>query len=840
MPPSQVLPPDSDKKEVYDPDSSRPITRPDLNGAGDKRANPKSERANNKYGEKAGDTGSSKTAADKATEAAGGMADRVGQGFSPEYAVASKTVKGVQKAKEFVLGEKNRKKSAITSIVVVAATVGIAAFISTLPNQTISLMSQLENHFFAGIEADLDQMSDRLVSDYIKHRILQRMGLQCKSSVNLKKCIAEGKARFNKVECADDDEVCKLFNSWDDSDLAGQFAGNGITFTEEDGRVFMNGDGLPDGKLDVTDFSKSDAENLFENKEVVSSGFVDTLHFVKNKLVVVVGSYLHNIFTKLFHGVIFDGDGLGSREEETDNISEEAKQGAEQATVEGEVVDDYTAETEAAMQCIADEECNPAQRTAGTTDAAADPVAGTPESSEEASADQALDEVSTKFGSEKLAGLLQNYNDLKTKGTDAMADALARAITGITGADVSKESIKVIADKFSVIGWIQMAASIVNFIHGADLKLKALNFSIHAAPFIAMFVAYASESDKQKSQCTNSTDGHCQNDFTMIGSFANALHANGSTASSSPFVQYATNPNTTTQTAASVHSNLMQNHLALNDYSNALTNASKGLNAIPGFNWLADLASLINKIINGVLAPINGLVARLFNVTGINDLIGKATGPLLIALSNNLFPMPNLTNLSGGNLGSILAIGNHLSASKAGMSLGGKRVSFKVASEIGDAQENYEFHQFQQRPLFARIFAADSPYSLVSKLSLDVPPSLSTMFTSLIDDPFGKVYSSFSTVVHPHFAYAAAAQDVSPDGVSDNLVPLNDSVFTTDSEAYQKQHNCVEQQKKDYPDWNKEVATDPDTGQVYHTQANGCLLMERTIESMGKVSGLGD
>jgi hypothetical protein len=174
---------------------------------------------------------------------------------------------------------------------------------------------------------------------------------------------------------------------------------------------------------------------------------------------------------------------------------------------------------------------------------------------------------------------------------------------------------------------------------------------------------------------------------------------------------------------------------------------------------------------------------------------------------------------------------------------GGKALTPTQAGALTDQQEQQQMQQFQQQPLFARIFSTDTPYSLVSKLSLDVPLSFGSAFqgtmADIMSNPFSQVFHSFSTIFTSGIAHAATAAQADPAGVTQNGIPTSDPVFTTDPGTYWTQNNCAQQEAQGWPIWNSPANTsiNPDTGQLEHNTTNGCLLIINSTKAAGAVAG---
>ncbi len=754
--------------------------------------------------------------------------------FNPEGAAAKSTF---QKAKDALVGgKKEKKRSVIVTLSVIAGVALGLGFLAELPYEVIPLTQSLQNHLLAGVSENMTLESDRLASDYARDRMERSLGLRCK---NLRTCVKNAKAVFGK--CKEADNVCKMFREWDNSDLLGQFEEKGITFSKEGDTWFIHSGAIPEGKLDVTEVVRDKNANLFEFAEKKIPGFGDTLREIKEATIVSKGSYFHNIFTKLFR-VLWTGDGKGTRvkdKDTTDAQKADAFQGADTLTT-----DVAAADVAVAAECLADQKCAPEKTNPGTGDAAQDQTAGQPESDTRVEMNQAEEAAVSKFGSKKLGALLKSYADLKAKGKNALADAIANAISGATGADLSKEATRELIDKLGgVEAIVQISAQVLNFAHSEGNKLKALYFMVHYGPDIVRASEFLAESDKERSGCYDN-NGECQNDLTMIGSFARALHNKGANATDSSYVNHVINGNYDEQSTETIHSDLAFRHLALNGYSNPITQLTSFANKIPFFGTLVGFVNILNSIIGAIAFLPNLLIQTIIHATHLDAISGKVLSALLIWITYHALPVGGIIDPRGDDLGSTIGIGIHLMAWTAGDAIGGKRLTPLQAATLSNMHLDAQHRSFEQRPLFARIFAKDTQYSLVSQISLKLPSSFGDLFqgsfTSLLQNPLNKTLGSIASIFHPGSVFAAATPEKSPDGVWENGLPADDPLYTTNSETYQNEHHCVPQSKKDYPHWNAHIATDPDTQQIYHTQTEGCLTQQRAMEGMGILNGYSD
>ena len=794
---------------------------------------------------------------------AGGAALEAAGFFNPE---AKEAIALAQRLKGLFSG-KNKKKTLVSGGVIAGvAAVIIGAVITLLPNQAVSLMSGLENRYFAAAEHDLTKASNRLISDYIKNRIFPNVGVcgPTTNPVKFYKC-AKSKVRNNGKSVADDPINGKngLLDAWDGYDIAGQYADKGITFSKSGGKYLISSDSLPGGSIDVTAWANGKNTDLVEYLTQKSPEFATTFVKVTQSLIVTSGSFLRTIFAKMIptRWCIMDCKPGTEQDEHNDTAAnkEEFLQGNEVDRMDSA----YGVVAADAETCLMDSNCDPANRQPQNNGPASNDVtAGAEKSAEDIKEAGDVVNVATKFGSAKLGKLVGVYNALLAKGADAMATIVSNALLGHLGVDMSAASIKNLTNDvfkfFGIAQWIQLIASVVVFAQQAQTKLTALNYAIHAAPFLQEFAMYAAGSDEQKSQANHP-------DATELGSMVSGLNApdaqgNPSSATQSPLVRQAIDPNNPSNpTNAQIHSYLTAGHFALNGYSNILTQMSAALNKDPAFGVLAAVAKVISGVIGTLFKPINFLIVQALKLLGIEHLIASAMGALMNWLVTVAFGMPNLAHPSGEDRGTINAVGAHLGGGLAAQNIGGMALTPQQSSVLVGEQYNANRQAFESQPLFARMFATDTPYSLVSRLATDMPLGFSSMvrssFANLLENPLGRLFGSFGSVLHPDNVFAAGAAQVEPDGVTDYGIPDSDPVFlipnckktktndcSVNLQTYWNTHGCAQQQQLDYPNWNSTANTtlNLDNGQTEHTTTNGCLLIQRAAEAAGTLAGFTD
>lgn len=758
----------------------------------------------------------------------------IGDALTPEG-----KLKNLKKAAEFA--KEHKKGMGIGTGVVTVIIFGFSTFGTiVIGNELNTIVTNAINKFLGIATHDVTKEADKELQNYIRNRIIKRLGPGCEDAATMsQEC--KDKVKGPTDATAETDPVNKLYDAWDQDDLMGKLSNAGIDFKDVNGKTHMFADGLPAEGIDITD-ALANEEDIF-NIDGLSQEVKDRLSNIVAELMPADGVMKHQELPEIEakKGIDFcvgvtgcdPENNNGDQATETDaEMAETADQIAyEETALDGSIVAD-------GMQCLLDTACTPDQHTNY------DPATGSDTSDLEEKFAHDGAQVLLAIKLQKVSDVFLKLQNLKGKGSDATVQVLADALSAITGTDISKDATDQAISQISEslagpVKWIQFAAIIVSDLSGAKNKLEVINYAVHEGPAILDAAKTAAALAEQKS-------GGNHISLLEVGSIVKSYtNAGGTSMTQSQWYQKTTDPQNTPSdvTSSSIGQELGAEKLGpLNHYSNFLAQASGGFNSIPGAGFLTDLASLVNSIVNGVLAPINGIISGFAGVTGLNDLIGKGAVVLIRFMVSELVAMPDLTSLDGRTHYDLFSEGfDHMGSGLAEANGGGK-LSAVGYTNINNEQQQVFLHQFQQKPLFARLFSTDTPYSLVSRLSLNFPSSfaigLQDTTMSLFTNPFSKVFHGFSTLFTSNIVHADTIE-TDPAGITQYGFQDSDPVFATDPEQYWQQHNCAQEEAQGWPTWNSSANTqiNPDTGQVEHLTTNGCLLIVNSAKAAGALAG---
>lgn len=430
--------------------------------------------------------------------------------------------------------------------------------------------------------------------------------------------------------------------------------------------------------------------------------------------------------------------------------------------------------------------------------------------------------------------------------TDALSTVLPEAVAGQA------------ADAIPVIGYLNLAATIVNDAGGASQKLKEVRYAVDVTAAAAMYSTYSTMSDEIHTGGDNAN---------VVGSFVNALGPSstnvdntevGGTSSAEGTPLYASisgdqsNEMPTTSTSGSLIS-------SLSGTADAATTTPASPTVAPPHQYLCNSGQPVPKdklicpeesvdggnsyanIISSTLdfsglteaAQIwKGTVGQAFGI--ISDIIGPAFqaaaadfdlqcklpgsstfDPYCTAKAfagqiapevenaavNSLIPDPFSSNMSGGRSFDMIALGADAEGSDSGHDIiGGQQLTPTQTAEITNQQETQAQQQFRSQPLFARLFSTDTQYSLISRLAMDVPlegrgPMIEGLFTSLLTNPFSKITASMNTLFN---AKTSADTTAAPDPFGVIQYGYPDSSSIPDNPETYWQQNCSDNSAQAY------------------------------------------
>lgn len=503
--------------------------------------------------------------------------------------------------------------------------------------------------------------------------------------------------------------------------------------------------------------------------------------------------------------------------------------------------------------------------------------------------DVTADELLAKYNAVKEAGF-QNY---------MVAQAVGKIVSIAGGDEAAQASAQeATSNALPVIGWANFVAQMIHKSGdlGPDMKKMAYLTNVTAAVSLwSMYESYADEIHTGHVTATevgSFTDslgpgGSSTPNDPELGGTADATQtplyqslmgdsSGNSTATTSSSVSllndlfpsaYADSTNTTSSSGSTSY--LCNNgepvpagklvcpeevlgggNSFLNSVSSTLS--SSGLTTVANV-WNDSIGAVYNSVFSLVGFVVNPLVQGATTVLDagcslpiqpdapyclVKSGISTEAPKIMKTAVNDVIPDPISDNMSGGRTFDMMAAGADASNNDyAHEGLGGEALTPTQTAELTNQQETEAQQSFSKQPIFARLFSTDSPYSLVSKLAVDMPSSLQSTeasFASILSDPFASLTHGFASIFSDKVS-AQAQPQADPFGITQYGYP--DGTIPTDPEAYWTA-NCSDNPSQAYENnnnWNQAASQtlDPNTGMPENTTTNPCLLIMATTGADG-------
>lgn len=723
-----------------------------------------------------------------------------------------------------------------------SALFGVLVFIALLPLKIEHIVQNLENKFTGTAQNAVEKETQNAFSSYMKNYVLASLHKPgCTSTASSKDCV-------DLSSCQVGNQFCKLYQGWHQARLEHNLAVNyGIEFGNSHGRIYMKAPGLvgsrglPANSIDITSFSDpANKTNIFDLPAVSRTEARQSLRAALNDATLwqkVMFHFRYGKFIETKYGLKRCIIACNIKDSFSDTLANK-KQAFAIATIE-RVIDPRSAALGDALKCFMDPNCKPEDRSGDGTPTEGDPTNGEINSVAESEVQNELDNAAASFGQKTLDNLAGEVDKLNQAGSIGQY-VLESALEKVGVSEVTKEAA---AKAFPIIGWINTAAEMAGDLGGLQAKIRDFQYAIKAASYAQYFEEFNTVASEMNS-------GHM--DATELGSFNQALSANGVDATQSPLYSklfdggLSTNKPTTSK--CSNGQPLASGTPFCPEYSlsststvgAALENASS---VVPG--PVKTIAGLWNSTIGQVLGLASGVTCSIPLISSVCSTFGSAIGgafkPILMWVVNSLFPTVISTIMPGDQAFVPLAGGADVSGNDyTHHSLGGQMLTpVQVAANLNE-QTAEQSADFKSQPLFARLFSTTDQYSLTSQLAMAMPSSFSSIATSGV---FSNPLSTFSSVASRLFSGAKAFADSTPQtddfAVTQYGYPTNDPVFSTDPVTEWDTLHCGDTSANGpTATWNRLATSNinADTGQAENNTNNPCLLLEATIESAGGLS----
>jgi hypothetical protein len=763
------------------------------------------------------------------------------------------------------------KYKLITGVIAGIISLIVTAFLVLIPLKIESIVSNIEGRFMASATSATQRQTDNLFTHYMTDHVLPALracGGRSTAVIN-RHCNAY---LNNTLTGGTTSPVHALYRGWRNGNLENKLARKyGIEFqfdrsanglrgewylktpdtSSKGDPIGANGSGLSG------EFNKASRADMRSSIKEATSFYNVMIRFKTDRL--LAEKYA------VKYCVVY----CGVRDAYT-NAKIQAKYAAKMFLIE-RVVQPRSAALSAVLGCIlvASSGCDgkaPTTCTASTCDE----LAGEAEDVAAANVEQAIGEASAGFGSETSDKLIKLISDIRIAG-GAQTYVVNKVITKFTSTNAIDE-VPVVGE----LGMLNQGLAFVNEAGGAGNKLQTYSYLVNAAAAVSVFTLFQSYADEIHT-------GHVT--ATEVGSFTNSL---GPGNQCQPAIEKCSGPpvnGTASAENTPLYSSLIEGNPSPGQSKTYLCNNNKplpkgklvcpeenlgaknqtlssidsalsstGLLAIAKAYESSPVASVFNAIQSATSYIASTLLSgaeTLLNIVDHGLIVSakNAAASIFKAIANDFVPVFGSPDQSAGRTFDMIVAGGAVSGSTfTHTGLGGQKLTPTQAAVITQQQETETQKEFQTQPLFARLFSTDTPYSLISKVAVDIPFGVSTSiqdgFASLLN-PLSALSSSFGSLLTGRSA-AAVTPGPDPFGVTQYGYP-NGSI-PSNPEAYWNA-NCSDNAAQGYQKtltqaqinagdkyWNDSTTTNPDNGQQDNNTVNPCMLIKSAAGSAGATS----
>ena len=738
----------------------------------------------------------------------------------------------------------NRHRKVITaSLITLLTGGGIAGFFGVSLffglTKVEGITQQLDSKFQTTIDASERTEENNLLKGYIVKHLLPGMGQNlCASTADTNRsCFVPGKSQGL---------VRSLYQAWSQKRLENQLASKyNFELFKQNGKTYMK----------VGDVSKALTSTdiaALENGTVDLADEARILGLVSNRISVddllsLAGkdaTLWDRIFFRLKYGKLLERK-YGIKlclvacdlKKKLDGKVSDFKNFFKAATVD-EVINPGSDEAAQALRDLVEGDDSDVKLQPTT-----DP--GLPEASP---AQDSVTQAFAQAGETTAADMVANYSDVVSKASAELADnsvdeIVAEKAVEEVGGKAAAGSASAAVDSVDPATWALIVSQIYRSLAVAGEVLKAYGFAVKVTSAIRMFMMLKTVVSEFHSGNTS---------IAALGSINDALHTNmtnsssdSADATSTPlYARYfggGVDPNSTSY-RCNDGSKVPTGKLVCSEElftagNQTVSNISNFLNGIPVISQLATAINSINQVIGDIT---NFAFSAACAVPGMSNLC-TAAGNALAQVSSGFIQwllnilLPNIftDHMSGGRIFDMAAAGADASYNKScQVQLGCAKLSNQQLSVIQNQEIAYQKRQFDAMPLFARMFSTSTPYSLVSRLAVIWPTSLtdaSTQVASAMGNPFKSLASIISNIFTSPHAFAASQPFDDPFGIIQYGYTADQ--IPSDPETYWNDH-C--QNNPTYAvDWENSQQQDPDTGEPVATSPQPCLLIQSSVESAG-------
>lgn len=758
--------------------------------------------------------------------------------------------KGLKLPGVFLFFKKHRKGSIAGVAIGVGMGGALFGFSALQPLKVVSIVNQLTG-FYGAPGSIISRESDKLVSRYFSRYVLPGLAgarPRCHTTAS-PGCVGNivGKG-----------PVARLFQSWKQAQIETSLAKRGVVFMREGNSVYMyvNGErALGDDVIKAVINGKAD---LF--KFIGKADRPSTIIAMRDA---IRGAYYEDDFLSVFKRFIVGRTAVNKYAaircifacKLYNPIKVTATQASNYAKnwIADQLINQYGGRMGTMMACllVGTGECSTKiDKLKSSTPEPGDTLTPVPpegpvspyeasmigEAAAETAASAAADIGAAEAGKEAAEKAISANRGFITA---ILAEALAKVMPEAL-ADTVVNALPIIG---TVISVTLIVAGLMVVADNGNPGLLHMTFYNNAMTAVKLFFAYSTVASETES-------GHMQAD--VLGSWTDTLTTNATgspddqaDATSTPLyaAMFGGNPPTSSykcNDGSSVPAGqLICPEEKLAQGNNILDAAHNVVNIFPPLLALAHLINSVNELMGHIGSGAFELACHIQDAvppgnscTNAVKAIGPLFGKFAEWFMSHLVASPFSSNMSGGRTFDMMAAGEDVLTNKTcQLQMGCAKITDQQASDLrAEAMEEAKA-SFAQRPIFARLFSTDTPYSLVSQLALALPstPSQASVeFMGVISNPLKAIGSMLATMFSGSKIFAASQAFPDPFGVIQ--YGYTEDQIPDDPETYWDQH-CA---NRDFAvEWENNQTEDDITGEPVATTPEPCMLIQASVSSAG-------
>jgi hypothetical protein len=733
---------------------------------------------------------------------------------------------------------------------------GIFGFSSLLPLKLVHMMDNLQSKFFSIGQDAVENRTERLFTRYVRNHVLKGLGEGCTTT-------RDRRCRADIVN--GNSQASRLFRGWRDARLENLLAEKyGIEFgLDSKGSYVVKVGHEPPAEL--TGFTnlgggalEEDFDDLFKNTPVrkrteirrtMKSALGDATKLKEVWFRHKVGKLAERKYHLKRCVVACDS---------RDNFADwkENKNKAFKIKLVERVIEPRSQSTAIIFNCLLEISSCQGDRDTGRN--------GEKRSVVERKLETQLADYAAKYGTEALESLLSKATQISEKGLTSYL------LSKVLGDAVGKLAGKAVP----YVGTIDFLVTLKQLARDGGMLIKGAKYSMYAASSAQLYMMYRSHADEIKAGKVDSA---------LVGSFVNGTGTSDSTQgmSVSPLYNEAVNPaGSVAFLGGSAYAQSAENSYRCGEKgdgdpapSGSLIcpeesfKATGALNQVLGisgtvggiqdakFNIYGKISTGLESLWTSVVRPVLNLPSavlgpafdKFLSAAGLKDIIGEFVTQVQEWVVEQLIGNPFSPEMSGARTAQGITAGAAaMAAENSNNGLGGKEISKAETTRIVQNVEKEKRDQFAKKSLFARFFDANDSRSFTSRVAIIMPETTHGLMQSAKNYAFNPLlptnqFADAATRPTSASTYAEGVYDATTAlGIRMIGVPVNDPVLKTDPEKLTPEY-CTEfnnhwfEGKGTYDNINFDGSAkeDSETGYIYHTITNPCLLEKQATGAAG-------